>query len=59
MDMQRINFYVSKIQIASLKAISDKTGLSVSEHVRRAIDEYIDEYIERQKGSDKTRDGKD
>lgn len=39
--MQRINFYLSEKQIASLKALSKKTGLSVSELVRRAIDAYL------------------
>ncbi|MGD0626603.1 MAG: ribbon-helix-helix domain-containing protein [Thermodesulfobacteriota bacterium] len=38
-----INFYVATAQIKGLKALSKKTGLSVSEHVRRAIDEYLKE----------------
>jgi predicted DNA-binding protein len=38
-----INFYVAKAQIKRLKSLSKKTGLSVSEHVRRAIDQYLGE----------------
>ncbi len=53
-DMQRINFYVSKIQIVKLKEISDKTGLSVSEHVRRAIDEYMKYQTGEEEGKDET-----
>lgn len=38
----RKNFYMEDDQLAYLEAISKK-GLSVSEHIRRAIDAYITE----------------
>lgn len=38
--MKRINFYLSKIQIERLNKLSKKSGLSASEIMRRAIDEY-------------------
>ncbi len=41
--MTAINFYVAKAQIRGLKSVSKKSGLSVSEHVRRAIDQYLKE----------------
>jgi hypothetical protein len=28
-------------QIIELRALSKKTGLSVSEHIRRAVDDYL------------------
>ena len=36
----RVNFYLTKIQVDRLRKMSDKTGLSSSEILRRAIDEY-------------------
>jgi predicted DNA-binding protein len=45
---KRVNLYLAEIQIKRLKGLSQKTGLSVSEHVRRAIDEYL--YKEKKKG---------
>jgi predicted DNA-binding protein len=40
--LMRINFYLTKAQVKRLKDLSKKTGLPVSEHVRRGIDEYIE-----------------
>jgi len=40
--LKAVNFYVAKKQIEQLKVLSRKTGLPVSEHVRRAIDEYLE-----------------
>ena len=40
--MKRINFYLSEQQIAKLKELARAMGLSVSEHVRRAIDAYLE-----------------
>lgn len=34
------NYYLTEKQIKKLKEISDRTGLSLSEILRRAIDEY-------------------
>jgi len=39
--MRRYNLYLSEPQKEALKALSGATGLSVSEHVRRAIDDYL------------------
>jgi predicted DNA-binding protein len=36
----RSNFYLTQLQMDRLKKLSQKTGLSVSEILRRAIDEY-------------------
>ena len=35
-----VNFYLTKVQVDRLKRMSQKTGLSASEILRRAIDEY-------------------
>lgn len=39
--MRRMNIFFPEPLIAALKALSKKTGLPVSEHIRRAIDEYL------------------
>jgi hypothetical protein len=36
----RANFYLTEIQMRRLKRLSRRTGLSASEILRRAIDEY-------------------
>lgn len=41
MSMKRVNFYLTEQQIAKLKELFKSTGLSISEHIRRAIDEYV------------------
>ena len=40
--MKRINFYLSLQQVSKLKELVRAMGLSVSEHVRRAIDAYLE-----------------
>jgi len=40
----RVGFYLSAIQIKGLKKLSKKTSISVSEHIRRAIDEYLERF---------------
>jgi hypothetical protein len=42
--MKRIEFYLSEKQIRALKTLKKKLGLSVSELVRRAIDEFLIKY---------------
>jgi hypothetical protein len=32
---------LSEVQFKALIALSKKTGLSVSEHIRRAVDDYL------------------
>jgi predicted DNA-binding protein len=39
--MIRTGIYLPKKQIARLKRLAEKTGLSMAEHVRRAIDDYL------------------
>ena len=39
--MQRTNIFLPVPTIKSLKALSLKTGLAMSEHVRRALDDYL------------------
>jgi hypothetical protein len=39
--MRKLNFYLPEQVVAALQALSDKTGLTVSEHIRRAIDAYL------------------
>ena len=41
--MKRVNYYLSESQLAKLKALAKITGLSISEHIRRAIDLYLKE----------------
>ena len=38
--MKRFNYFYTAKQIEELKKLSTETGLSVSELIRRAIDEY-------------------
>ena len=40
--MKRINHHLTEKQIKKLKALSKKSGLSASEILRRALDEYLD-----------------
>jgi predicted DNA-binding protein len=40
--MKRVNFTISEVEIKRLKTLTKKTGLSASEILRRAIDEYWD-----------------
>jgi predicted DNA-binding protein len=53
--MKRRNFYLTKQQIEALRALAEQTGLKVSEHIRRAIDSYLDRVAPEEKGVD---DGK-
>lgn len=39
--MQRVNFHLTEDQVARLKALSEKTGLSVAELIRRAVDALL------------------
>ena len=40
--MVRTNIYLSKIQISKLKFYSEESGIPVAEHVRRALDSYLE-----------------
>ncbi len=41
--MHRVNFHLADSQIEKLRKLSEKTGLSVAELIRRAIDAYAEE----------------
>lgn len=49
MTMKRMNFYLADLQIKRLKAINKKTGLPLSDILRRAIDEYWERYEKKEK----------
>ena len=49
MGMKRCNFYLADIQIKRLKAINKKTGLPLSDILRRAIDEYWERFEKKEK----------
>ena len=46
----RTNFYLTTLQTERLKKLSAKTGLSVSEILRRAIDEYWEKESKKKEG---------
>jgi len=39
--MKRQNIFLSDQELASLRKIADQTGISLSEIIRRAIDQFI------------------
>ena len=39
--MVRRQHYLTTVQLEALRKLSQRTGLCVSEHIRRAIDEYV------------------
>ena len=39
--MKRTNIYLTEPSVAQLQALSAKTGLSVAELIRRAIDDFL------------------
>jgi len=47
MTMKRMNFYLADLQIRRLRAINKKTGLPLSDILRRAIDEYWERFERR------------
>ena len=46
---KRKNFYVTDLQEKRLQMLSKKTGLSESELLRRAIDEYWEKFAKKSK----------
>ena len=40
-SMIRVNYHLTKGQVAALKALSRSTGLTVAELIRRAVDQYV------------------
>ena len=49
MTMKRMNFYLADSQIRKLKAINKKTGLPLSDILRRAIDDYWERFERKEK----------
>ena len=47
--MKRVNFTISEVEIKRFKILSKKTGLSASEILRRAIDEYWERFEKKSK----------
>ena len=47
--MKRIDITVSEIHIKKLKTMSKKTGVSVSEIIRHAIDEYWERFVKKER----------
>jgi len=39
--MKRISLFLTTVQLKALATISKRDGLSVAEHIRRAIDSYL------------------
>lgn len=46
---QRVGFYLTDLQIKDLKKVSKKTGLTVSEIIRRAVDGYLERFEKKEK----------
>jgi len=40
--MKRVDFHLTASQIKNLKKLSKKTGLTVAELIRRAIDKFLE-----------------
>jgi len=46
---KRLNFYLTDIQVKRLQMMSKKTGLTASEIIRRAIDDYWERFERKEK----------
>ena len=42
--MERFGVYLTEMEVKKLRAIQKKTGLSVAELIRRAVDGWLEEY---------------
>lgn len=45
--MERTNIHLSTQQKAALKRLYEETGIKPAEHIRRAIDEYLERQQEK------------
>ena len=43
-DMKQVNFTLTEKQEAKLRAMSEDTGLTMSDIVRRSLDEYFEKH---------------
>ncbi|MBM4305664.1 MAG: ribbon-helix-helix domain-containing protein [Deltaproteobacteria bacterium] len=48
--MERVGVYLTETEIKKLRGIQKKTGLSVAELIRRAVDTWLEEYEKKEKG---------
>jgi len=47
--MPRVGLYLTEPQIKKLKEISKKTGLAVSDLIRRSLDDWLERYEEKER----------
>jgi predicted DNA-binding protein len=45
----RTNIFLTRTELKTLRELSRKTGAPVAEHVRRAIDEYLEKCARKKK----------
>ncbi len=57
--MKKYNLYLPEQQIETLNLLSEQKGLSVSEIIRRALDEYIEKESNKNQMSKKLQDIKE
>jgi hypothetical protein len=48
-NMPRVGLYLTNPQIKRLKDLSKKTGLTLSDLIRRSLDDWIDKYEEKER----------
>lgn len=58
MRMKKINSFYSVVQIEKLIGLSSVTGLTVAEHLRRAVDLYLKEMLCKTLQEKSSEDGK-
>ena len=47
--MKRINITLSEVHLKRLKTMSKKTGITVSDLIRRAVDEYWEKFEKKER----------
>jgi hypothetical protein len=57
--MKRLHVFIPEQQIEGLAVLTKKTGLKASEHIRRALDEYLMkiQLIEQRRSKNRTSEG--
>jgi hypothetical protein len=58
--MKRLHVFIPEQQLEGLAALSKKTGLKTSEHIRRALDDYLtrNPVVQEEKNQSKTEKGR-
>ena len=54
--MIKVNYNLSRQQLDKLKILNKETGITISEHIRRAVDAYLDRKEEKDGLKNKERD---